>query len=152
MDRFPNVDLVIIPNTYLLIPSCIPLRPLSVVFSFLLQASLPRVEMEFLACRSHRSPGKVQPSSPSILTEVRNRDCSWGIWIDECFPRKHKVPLTGPRSFGKEKWNFYLIIQQITHVFLWEWGRMELIWNSCPPPPNFIISLLHKTNNLFTCV
>lgn len=32
--------------------------------------------MEFLECRSHRYPGKVQPSSRDMLTGVRG--CSWG--------------------------------------------------------------------------
>lgn len=86
--RFPNVDLAIIADTYLLIPACSPLRPLSLFFSFLLQASLPRVEMEFSECRSHRPPGKVHPNPRDILTEVRDRGCSWGTGTDECFLRQ----------------------------------------------------------------
>lgn len=46
-----------------------------------------------------------------------------------------------PRSFSKETWEFYLVLQQMTHVFL---GKIGLTSNSRPPPLNVLLSFLRK--------
>lgn len=139
MDRFPNVDLAMISNTYLLIPSCIPLRSLSLFFSLILQASLPRVEMEFLECRSHRYPEKVEPNSRDILTGVRNRGCCWGTWTDECFSRKDS-PADRTRAIQQRKVQFLPNTPANKSFFplgmRQNWADLKLL----SLPPNFLIS------------